>query len=407
MSAMPTAIDFTRLETDSKPDGLLSSSLIKLAAVAGFGLLAASFFISLFTNGLEVFLRSYLVNYLFFMAITLGSLLFVVLQHLVRAGWSVVVRRIAEIYASNIFLMTLLFIPILLGMNLIFEWSVQANVAIDPILQHKAPYLNVPFFIVRCIIYFTIWITCMRFFVTRSIQQDQSGDHNLTSQMQGRAAPFMLGMFLSISFFSFDIIMSLDPHWYSTIFGVYFIAECAICVFATIILTATTLQSMGKLHESVTCEHFHDVGKFLFGFLVFWAYIAFSQYMLLWYGNIPEETAWYLRRQEGQWLTISLLLIFGHFILPFFGLISREIKRRKHLLSFWAAWLLIMVWVDIYWLVMPNFSQGVIPFSIYDITCFAGIGLLYKSMAAYSAGQQSLVPLKDPRLHESLSLENF
>lgn len=404
---MDTAIDITRLEAGSKPDGLAGKSFVKLAAVSGIGLIALSFFLSLFTNGLEQFLRSYLVSYLFFMAITLGSLLFIVLQHLVRAGWSVVIRRIAEIYASNIYLMALLFMPILLGMNLIFDWTIAEKVATDPLIQHKAPYLNVYFFIFRCIIYFGLWIFCMRFFVTRSIKQDQTGDHNLTSQMQGRAAPFMLGLFLTITFFSFDVIMSLDPHWFSTIFGVYFIAECAICVFASIIITATFLQSMGKLNDCITCEHFHDTGKLLFGFVVFWAYIGFSQYMLYWYGNIPEETLWYYHRQEGQWLYVSLLLIFGHFIFPFFGLISREIKRRKFLLTFWAVWLLIMVWVDLYWLVMPNFYHGVIPFSIYDITCLVGIGLLYKSMAAYSASQQSLLALRDPRLHESMSLENF
>ncbi len=407
MSATHDTIDIAKLGADSKPGGLLSGITIKTAGIAGFAIIALSFFLSLFMGGLQQFLLSYLVNYLFFMTITLGALFFVVLQHLTRSGWSVVIRRIAENYASTIYLMVLLFLPILLGMGNIFKWASPEIVANDPLILHKIPYLNVPFFIIRCVIYFALWIYCARYFVSRSIKQDESGDHELTAQMQGRAAPFMLGLFLTTSFFSFDLIMSLDPHWFSTIFGVYYIANCAISIFASLILTACFLQSMGKLNESVTKEHYHDLGKLLFGFNVFWAYIAFSQYMLQWYANMPEETLWYYHRQEGQWLYVSLILIFGHFIFPFFGLISRAIKRRKLLVSFWSAWLMIMVWIDLYWLVMPNYSHGVIPFSIYDISCLVGIGLLFKAMAAYSSSRQSLLAIRDPRLKESLTLENF
>lgn len=407
MSAIDSTIDLGRLEADSKPDGLVGGNIIKISAIAGFGLIALSFFLSLFSGDLSRFLQSYLVSYLFFMAITLGSLLFIVLQHIVRAGWSVPIRRITEIYASNVYLMAILFIPILLGVGSLYEWTDPEVVATDALIAHKTPFLNIYFFVFRCALYFTVWILATRFFVRRSIAQDQSGDPELTLQMQGKSAPFMIGLFLTITFFAFDIIMSLDAHWFSTIFGVYYIANCAICVFASIALTATTLQSMGKLKESVNTEHFHDTGKLLFGFIVFWAYIAYSQYMLYWYANMPETTTYYYYRQDGQWLYVSLLLIFGKFIFPFFGLISREIKRRKFLLCFWAAWMLIMVWIDMYWLVMPTFSKQVIPFSIFDITCLIGIGALYVAMAAFTASKQSLLAYNDPRLKESLSYENF
>ena len=211
---------------------------------------------------------------------------------------------------------------------------------------------------------------------------------------------------LSVTFAAFDWLMSLEPHWFSTIYGLYFFAGAVVAFFAAIILAALALQRGGWLAQSITTEHYHELGKLLFGFIVFWGYMAFSQYMLIWYANIPEETGWYVDRQTGPWTAVSLVLLFGHLLIPFFGLLSREVKRRRILLGAWAAWMLVIHWVDLYWLIMPTFAPGHLPFGPTDLCCMIAVGGPFLAGLLWSARGRALLPMKDPRLDESLAFEN-
>ncbi|MBN2328840.1 MAG: quinol:cytochrome C oxidoreductase [Candidatus Omnitrophica bacterium] len=377
------------------------------SGIVGLASLGLTIVWSLYSaGGLDHFYHSYLTSFCYFLSLSLGALFFVMLQHLTRAAWSVAVRRIAEIVAASVPLFAILFIPILFGLTTLYHWTDGEAAAHDPLLQSKSPYLNSAFFLVRCVFYFACWWILSRYLFARSLQQDKSGDPSLTLKMEKVSAPGMILFALTLTFAAFDWLMSLDAHWYSTIYGVYYFAGSAVGFLALLTILCFLLQRSGRLTNVITIEHYHDLGKLLFAFIFFWAYIAFSQYLLIWYANIPEETAWYLKRQEGPWLWISLLLLFGHFIIPFLGLLSRYPKRRKTILAGWAAWMLIMHWIDLYWLVMPEFSRGRIPFHVIDLGCLLGIGGLFLATIAYIARGRSLAPLRDPRLGDSLTFEN-
>ncbi len=364
-------------------------------------------------------LHSYLVSYCFWLSISLGALFFVALQHVTRAGWSVAVRRLAELLAGNMTLLVLLslpfLLPVLLGDASLYTWNDAETVAGDEILQQKTPYLNLPFFGIRAVAYFLVWGLLARFYLLRSTEQDVSGDPALTTQME-RFSPLALLLFaVTVTFASFDWLMSLEPHWFSTIFGVYYFSGAIVGGVAAIILAAIALQASGRLTSSVTTEHYHDLGKLLFAFVIFWGYIAFSQYMLIWYANIPEETSWYLPRQSGGWMWLVLALLFGHLLIPFLGMLPRAIKRREITLGFWAVWLLVFHWLDLYWLVMPSYwnhatvepaAGGMALRLVLDVTLAVGMGALYVAGLVRVARSHALVPVRDPRLEESLAFEN-
>lgn len=373
-------------------------------AIGLFGLIVAFLLGLALRDGLRHFLHSYLTSYVYFLSLSLGALFFVTLQHLTRSSCSVVVRRIAEVVASNLTLMALLLVPILIGMARLYEWARPENA--DHLLVHRQAYLNIPFFVLRCTAYFAVWIWLARYYSGRSLKQDDSGDVNLTLRMERISAPGLILYALTVTFAAFDLLMSLDARWYSTIYGVYFFSGGVVGFLALLTLIVLMLQQTGRLTRTITVEHYHDLGKFLFAFVFFWAYIAFSQYLLIWYANLPEETGWYHVRQSGPWGWVAVTLVFGHFILPFLGLLSRRVKRRKRTLAFWAGWLLITHWIDIYWLVMPETSPDRIRFHFVDVACLIGIGGLYFAGLARATGARSLVPLKDPRLLESLTFEN-
>jgi hypothetical protein len=198
----------------------------------------------------------------------------------------------------------------------------------------------------------------------------------------------------------------MDPHWYSTMFGVYYFAGAAVGIFALLPIMAVLTQRSGRLTRAIHDEHYHDLGKQLFGYVVFWAYIAFSQYMLMWYGDIPEETSWYLRRQRNGWEVLSLLLLFGHFVLPFVALMSRVPKRRPKVLAAMGVWILLMHWADLHWLVMPELHPEGFAFHLMDVACLVGLGGLFAAVVLKRLSGRSLIPEKDPRLAESLAFEN-
>ncbi len=389
--------------------GSLGQRLTLGGGVAGIVGLAVSFGLaSTSEDGIHRLWWSYLHNWTFFLTIALGALFFVLVEHLAKAGWSVVLRRLSEGVSMTLVLLAILFVPLIFGLHDLYHWLHADLVAQDHVLQHKASYLNQTFFLVRVAVYFLFWIGAAFLMHRNSVKQDQSGDHLLTGKMEALSAPFMMIFALTTTFASFDLLMSLDPHWFSTIFGVYFFAGSFMSFLAFLSVIIVGLQRSGRLTGAITDQHLHDVGKFLFAMLVFWAYIAFSQYLLIWYGNLPEETGWYLRRQTGTWSSLGIVMIFGHFLIPFLFLLSRHIKRRPLLLSLGALWLLVMHWLDLYWLIMPEYDHALtaIPFSLLDLSCLVGIGGFFIAAWAWFLRRCSLIAEKDPRLAESLTFEN-
>ena len=370
-----------------------------------------------FSHGMDLFAFSYLQSTFFCLSISLGALFFVMIQQLTRAGWSVVLRRLSEFLSLGVIPMAVLVLPIvlvtLMGNDVLYQWASSENVSTDHLLQHKSPYLNTGFFALRYVIYFASWIFLARFFLNKSVAQDESGDPELTLLMERRSGPAILLYAFTLTFAAFDFIMSLDAHWFSTIFGVYYFAAGLVGFFSVLAISLVFLRSKGLLREPVTVEHLHDVGKLLFAFNCFWAYIAISQYLLIWYANIPEETTFFLPRQEKGWGTVSLILVIGHFAIPFVFFMSRWMKRNPKTLCFWAFYLLIMNWVDIFWLVMPNIAfDGVksavtFPMILINVCCTIGVGGIFFASILKLAGDKSVMPVRDPRLEESLEFHNI
>src|SRR5918993_485626 len=272
------------------------------------------------------FFFSWLVSFLFFLSLAVGALFFVLIQYATQGGWGIVVRRIGETVFATIPVMAALFVPLLLGLHDLYEWSHAEAVAEDALLRWKAPYLNVPFFLIRAALYFGIWSFIALLYYRGSRGQDVTGDPGGSARLRRLAGPAIIVLALTQPFASVDWIMSLTPHWYSTMFGVYFFAGSFIGFIALLSVVAAAMRRAGLLDTVISAEHLHDIGKLLFAFTVFWTYIAFSQFFLIWYGNVPEETIWYRARMEGSWLTVSLFLMAGRLVAPLFYLMGRAGK---------------------------------------------------------------------------------
>lgn len=360
-------------------------------------------------DALTRLLWSYFVNWVFFLSLAIGALFFVLINHVTHAGWSVVVRRFAEAVAVNLWLLGLLAIPLLLGGPRIWEWMRHEVVEHDHLVEAKTAYLNLPFFVIRLAVYFVAWAGMAWWFHRQSVAQDADADPERTVRMERRAAPGLVVFALTVTFASFDLLMSLDPRWFSSIFGVYFFSGAFVGFVGLLALITLLVQRAGRLTHAITKEHFHDIGKYLLAFVVFWAYIAFSQYMLIWYANLPEETVWVGRRQQGGWGALSIVLLVGHFALPFLALLSRLPKRRPLALGVFATWMLAMHWIDLYWVAMPEMNReaaGRVPFNVADLGFLLLLGGLLTALTARRLAAHSLIAEGDPRIVESLTFEN-
>lgn len=425
------------------------------AALGALGLVAS---IVGWTSDPHRFAFSWLFAVVTFLAIALGSLFFVLGQHLTNAGWGVTIRRSAEFFMVGLPVMAVLALPILGQMDELYPWMeywresqsgahhgeahssgeslVGASVALaqdghapdpdadmagghghgdahdDPhhaahaeIIRSKLGYLNQPFFIGRALFYGIVWALLAIFFFRNSTRQDEDKalEHTQRSQRFAPAATFAFG--LTLTFAAFDWVMSLEPTWFSTIFGVQYFSVAVVAGLAVQVLTLYGLKTSGLLGEAVTVEHFHDVGKLLFGFLVFWAYISFSQYMLIWYASIPEETTYYHLRWAGGWRTFSLVMAIAHFVVPFFLLMSRNVKRRLPILAFGAAWILVTHVVEMFWLVMPYVSPGELSVHWVDVAALFAVGGIYLTVVFLLMARHPLIPVGDPRVERSMHLE--
>ena len=353
------------------------------------------------------FFFSWLMSFLFFLSLALGGLFFVLIQYASQGMWGIVVRRIGETVFATLPVMAALFLPLLLGLHDLYEWTHHEAVAQDAVLQWKAPFLNVPFFLVRAFIYFAVWSFIAITYYRGSKRQDATGDVTISARLRRFAGPSIIVLAITSTFASIDWIMSLTPHWYSTMFGVYFFAGSFVGFIALLSVVVVAMRGAGLLDTVVSPEHLHDIGKLLFAFTAFWAYIAFSQFFLIWYANLPEETIWFKARLEGSWKAVSVLLIVGHFAVPFFFLMGRAVKRRGSTLAFGGVWLLTMHFIDLYWQVMPTLHPEGVRVSILDITAFVAIGGAFVAATSWLIRRQALVPLRDPRLAESLAFENL
>ena len=373
------------------------------AAVALLGVVACAF---LGAANPKQFLFSWLVSFLFFLSLALGGLFFVLMQYATQGGWGIVLRRVGETIFTTLPVMAVLILPLLLGMRDLYAWSAPGAAEHDALLRWKAPFLNVPFFLIRAALYFGSWSFIAILYYRGSRSQDETGDPAVSARLRRLAGPSIIVLALTQTFASIDWIMSLTPHWYSTMFGVYFFAGSLVGFLALISVVVAAMLRAGLLETVVSAEHLQDVGKFLFAFTAFWAYIAFCQFFLIWYANLPEETIWYKARIEGSWLTVSLLLMAGHFVVPFLYLMGRDVKRRGSTLALAGAWLLAMHFIDLYWQVMPTLHpEGLSP-SVLDVAAFVAIGGCFVAAAGWLMRRQALVPLRDPRLAESLAFEN-
>ena len=387
------------MKFDNKTYELLETgSFAQKAMIAGVVGLVLSV-IGAFMDHAEFF-QAYLVAFTFFTTIGLGGLFFVLIHHITGAYWGVVMRRVAENLAYTLPLMGLFMIPLFFGMHDLFHWSHAEAVAHDEILQWKAPYLNVNFFIIRSVVIFLIWTWLVHGLRSLSLAQD-SGDEASLGKMRRKAAAGTVLFAITVTVFAFDWIMSLDPHWYSTIFGVYVFSGAFLGGLAVLTITANMLRNNGA-GELITAEHSHDLGKFLFAFTVWWAYIGGSQYFLIWYGNIPEETIWFLHRWEHGWKELSLFLIFFHFIVPFIVLAFRAVKRIPVLLILLSSLMLLMHFVDHFWLIAPTFNDHHLSFSWMHLSSLLGIGGVFVWWFFRLMGKDPVVAMNDPKLQKSI-----
>jgi hypothetical protein len=398
------ALDAVRPEQVTIPRG---HALSRLPAIgAGIGVAGLLLSLGLRAGSPKQFAFSWLAAFLFFLSLALGALYFVLIHYATQAGWGIVVRRLAENTMGTLPLFALLFVPVLLGMTDLFPWIQGIAEGKDHVLVGKAPYLNTSFFVGRAVAYFALWSAIALFYLRRSRRQDATREAALSVGLRRFSGPAVIVLALTQTFAAVDWIMSLDPYWYSTIFGVYWFAGSFVSFFALMTLMVVALRRAGLMTEIVGLEHFHDLGKLLFAFTVFWAYIGFSQYFLIWYGNIPEETIFFRHRLVGSWSAVSFLLAAGHFVVPFFFFMPRTIKRKPALLAAGAAWMLAMHWVDVYWLVMPALHPEGVTISWLDVAALLAVGGWFLAGLSWMMQGSPLVPVGDPRLPESLSFEN-
>ena len=324
-----------------------------IAGVAGLAVSAVGWYLDA-----PRFYHAYLVAFTYWVSLALGALFFTMLHHLTGATWSTVLRRLSESLTASLPLMAIFSFPILFGSHDLYHWTHAEAIAHDPMLAAKSGYLNMTFFIIRLVVYFVVWSWLAHRLYRLSVAMETGNVAENQAKLRSTSAYGMVIFAFTITLAGFDWLMSLDPHWYSTIFGVYYFAGGLLGVVCLLTVLSLWLRGKGVLKGLVSHEHYHDLGKLIFGFIIFWAYIGFSQYLLIWYADIPEETVWYLDRWEGSWKTVSLLILFGHFAVPFVVMVFRNVKRMLGLLGFMAVWLLVMHWVDLYWLILPTYPGG-------------------------------------------------
>ncbi len=347
-------------------------------------------------------LRSYLVAYNFWLGISLGCLAIVMLYHLTGGLWGFILRRLIESGSRTLPLLAVLFLPIIFGLAYLYTWTDPDIVAGDKLLQHKSRYLNIPAFIIRAVVYFAVWIVIAYLLNRWSREQDRTADPNLSRRMRTLSAPGLVLYGLAVTFASVDWLMSLQPLWFSTIFPVVFAIGQVLAGLAFVIAVLALLMSQPPLSEKVSAANLQDIGNLLLAFVMFWAYVAFAQFLLIWCGNLPEEIQWYLPRFQGGWQWFAFALVICQFGLPFLLLLSRDIKRNPRSLASVAIFVLLMRFVDLFWQIVPAFGPVDLLSHWLDmitaVVAVLGVGGIWVAVFCWQLKQMPLLPLHDPEI---------
>jgi hypothetical protein len=348
------------------------------------------------------FFQSYLIGYMLVLGATLGCLALAMIHQLSGGGWGVLVRRPIGAATRVLPLLTLLFLPIVLGMHHLYEWTHADVVAADDILRGKQLYLNVPFFLARAAIYFAAWNAVSYFLNWWSLEQDRTGDPQFARRMQLLSAAGLVVYGLTMTFAAFDWLMSLSPHWFSTIYGVLIMGGQGLTALAVAIMALAWLSRRPPLQSIAVPGHFHDLGNLMLAFVMLWAYFSFSQYLIIWSGNLPEEITWYLNRLQPGWRPVAVLLVAFHFAVPFVLLLSRAVKRRASLLVKVAAGIIFVRLVDLFWLVAPEFRRQGLIVHWMDLVVPASLVLLWTACFIWQLRGRAILPVHDPEFDEAL-----
>ncbi|MGK5081883.1 molybdopterin oxidoreductase [Bdellovibrionota bacterium FG-1] len=378
---------------------------VSAGAKVGFLFLAAlgigTFIFGLSTDPSRVW-AAFLHNHFYFMCLGLGGLFFAALQWMTGAMWSAPVRRVSEAFTAYLPFALVTMGILYFGIHHLYLWSHAEHVKGDLVLEGKAGWLSPVFFILRDVGAVALWWFFARKMVGHSIAQDTDGaiKHTLANR---KWAPVFTALFaITFTMVSYDLLMSLDPHWFSTMYGVYCFAGLFYSNLALTCIVSIYLVKQGKLKGIVNDNHLHDLGKFMFAISTFWAYIGFSQFMLIWYANLPEETEYFMRRMVDGWFYVSVFLLVGKFVMPFFLLLSRDSKRSSKTLVFVGCWMLFAQWVDVMWLVQPEFFKEGPRFGLLELGMFLGFAGVFLFLVTRFLGRHSVVAIGDPRLEESV-----
>jgi hypothetical protein len=348
------------------------------------------------------FFQSYLMAYMLCLGVTLGCLALGMVHQLSGGAWGVLIRRPIGAATRVLPIMTVLFLPILVGMRTLYPWTDANRVAADEVLQHKHLYLNVPFFLVRAAVYFGVWNLLTYLLNAWSLEQDHNPDPRLARRMQKLSAVGLLGYGLTITFASFDWLMSLEPHWFSTIYGVLIMGGQGLSAMAFVIVVLVWLGRRPPLDRIVAPTHFHDLGNLMLAFVMLWAYFSFSQYLIIWAGNLPLEISWYQHRLQTGWRVIGVTLILFHFAVPFVVLLSRTVKRAPELLIKVAAGVLVLRVVDLFWLIAPEFHETGLVVHWLDVVLPLSLGAIWMGAFVWQLRGRALLPVHDPQFDEAL-----
>jgi hypothetical protein len=352
----------------------------------------------------DQFFRSYLLAFVFWNGLSIGAMAVLMLQYLTGGAWGISIRRELEAATRTIPLTALAFLPLLLGLHRLYEWTHADAVAADELLRKKASYLNAPFFVARAAVAFAAWMAVAYFLNKWSAEQDTHADHKaIDRKLQMLSGGGLVVYALTTTFTSVDWVMSLEPHWYSTMYGVIFMISQGLGALALATATVLALSALAPLSSFLRARHRHDLGKMMFAFTMLWAYVNFSQYLIVWSGNLPEEITWYLARFRGGWGWVGLAVLLLHFVLPFLLLLSREANRNPRTLAAAAALLLVMRFVDVAWLVLPAFSKGVFHLDWMDVAAPVGLGGLWLAFYARNLKSRPLLPVNDPGFEEAVA----
>lgn len=346
---------------------------------------------------------SYLTAFFYFSCLALGGLFFAAINHIVKAGWSTSIRRLSESFTAFMPVILIGGLVLIAGLKYLYPWADAERVTGDRLLEVKMPYLNLPFFVIRLVVFGLGCLFFAKKLVGFSLSQDLKPSDEPTHRSVGFSIAFVFFFALAFSLFSVDLLMALNPYWYSTIFGIYCFSGLFQASLALLILFVIWAKNSGRIAGYITSEHLHDLGKFLKGFTVFWAYIAFSQFMLIWYANIPEETEYYLMRAHGGWLALGFVLLVFRFIVPFLALLPKWAKREETHLKMVCILILIMQFVDIYWMVGPNFRENPSDYIWLDLGLMAFFGGVFFLMVFRFLGQNKAVAVNDPRIKEAIN----